>query len=87
MVTMSDRLEAAIRNLAAVLLEEMAAVRPSLPEPVRLLSVVEASSELGIARSTLYTEMDSGRLRSLTIGKRRLIPSDAIAAYIQAKAS
>jgi excisionase family DNA binding protein len=84
---MSERLEAALReldaahrNLAAVLLEEAAAVRS--PQPVRLLSVAEVLRATGVARSTLYTEIQTGRLRSISIGRRRLIPADALEAFV-----
>jgi excisionase family DNA binding protein len=48
----------------------------------RLLSVVEASRELGISRSLLYELLAAGSLRSAKIGRRRLIPRDAIDEFI-----
>ncbi len=47
--------------------------------PDRLLSVDEAARALGVGRSALYGELAAGRLRSLKVGRRRLIPSGAIA--------
>ena len=81
----ADR-EAAIRSavdaLVAVLL---AAVTPEAADaPERLHDVGSAAALLGIGRSALYGEMQAGRLRSLAIGRRRLIPASAIADYIKA---
>jgi excisionase family DNA binding protein len=35
-----------------------------------------------LSRTTLYAEMASGRLRSVTIGRRRFVPRDAIDDFI-----
>jgi excisionase family DNA binding protein len=48
----------------------------------RLMSVDEAAEALGIARSTLYREFGAGRLSSVKIGGRRLVPASAIAQRI-----
>ena len=48
----------------------------------RLMSVAEAAEALGMARSTLYRELGAGRLPSVKIGRRRLVPSSAIAERI-----
>ena len=53
----------------------------------RLLSVDEAAEALGMARSTLYRELGAGSLASVKIGRRRLVPSSAIAARIAATAT
>ncbi len=74
---MSDRLDSAIRELVAAIRAELPP--PRADEPERLLDVDEARKLLGgIARSTLYQLMERGELRSLTIGRRRLIPWSAI---------
>ena len=79
---MTDRLEAAIRELAAALREELVAEAPAADAPPRLLSIEQACAALGgIARSTLYQLLDRGELRSVTVGRRRLIPASAIAEY------
>lgn len=67
------------------LLDAVATVRASESAPAgpdRLLSVEEASRALGVGRSALYNELASGRLRSIKVGRRRLIPSGAIAERI-----
>ncbi len=38
----------------------------------------------GVSRSTIYNEMRAGRLRSKLIGRRRVIPADALRAWIEA---
>ncbi len=38
----------------------------------------QAAEALGIGRTLIYQLIDSGSLRSLKIGRRRLIPRDAI---------
>lgn len=77
---MSDRLQAAVAELVDALREELRAETEAGPRaPDRLLSVDEAAEALGIGRSSVYAEMAAGRLRSLTVGRRRLIPSSAVA--------
>lgn len=77
---MTDRLETAIRELAAALLAELEAETAG-QEPDRLLSVSDAADALGIGRTLAYAEMQRGRLRSVKVGRRRLVPSSALGAY------
>lgn len=44
--------------------------------------VATASDALGIGRTTLYGEIDSGRLRSIKVGRRRLITRAALEQWI-----
>ena len=46
------------------------------------MSVDQAAEALGMARSTLYRELGAGRLPSVKIGRRRLVPASAIAERI-----
>lgn len=47
----------------------------ALQTPSRLaLGIMEAVEQTGLSRSTLYLEIKAGRLRTIKIGKRRLIP-------------
>jgi excisionase family DNA binding protein len=48
----------------------------------RALRVNEVAALYGISRSTIYKIMSDGRLRTVKIGGRRLIPRDAIEALI-----
>ena len=80
---MSARLEAALLELSEAIWAEVRAeaAHASAP-PDRLYSLAEACDVLGIRRSRLYVELDAGRLRSPHSGRRRLIPGEAILAYI-----
>ena len=79
---MSARLEAALHELAEALRDEMRAEAVPAGAPDRLLSVDEAAAALGIGRSRLYDELTAQRVRSVKVGRRRLVPSGAIADYI-----
>jgi excisionase family DNA binding protein len=72
------RLEAAIAEFVNALREEWGE-REQPDHGVELLSIPEAARRLGIGRSRVYEEIGRGTLRSLKVGRRRLIPSDAIA--------
>jgi excisionase family DNA binding protein len=50
----------------------------------RLLSIDEAAEILGVGRSTTKTLLGTGRLRSVRLGSRRLIPESAIEDLIAA---
>jgi excisionase family DNA binding protein len=54
-----------------------------MPE-VTACSIKEAARQTGLSRSFLYKEMKAGRLPILKIGKRRLVQSDDVAAYLRA---
>jgi excisionase family DNA binding protein len=76
---MSDRLTTAVTELVAALRDEIAIERrPSDREPDRLLSIEQAARALGIGRTALYSEIGAGRIRSVKVGRRRLVPSSAI---------
>ncbi len=85
---MSDRLAAALSELVAALREEIAAeARPDPAAPERLLSVAQTAEITGLGRTRLYAELDAGRLRSLKVGRRRLVPAGAIGEYVAAQSS
>lgn len=48
-----------------------------------LYKVSKAAELLGISRTNVYYLMDEGRIRSVRIGKRRLIPRDALASFVR----
>jgi excisionase family DNA binding protein len=76
---MNDRLATAVTELAAALRDEIATERrPSERESDRLLSIEQAAQALGIGRTALYSEIGAGRIRSVKVGRRRLVPSSAI---------
>lgn len=79
---MSDRLTVALAELVEALRAELAAdLARDAGAPERLLSVAEAARALGIGRTALYAELQAGRCRSVKVGRRRLVPSSALAAY------
>ncbi len=80
-------IERAMAELVTAIRAELAAqAAPLAPVPDRLLSIDEAADALGIGRSRLYEEVSAGRLRSLKVGRRRLVPASAITAYIESLA-
>jgi excisionase family DNA binding protein len=44
----------------------------------RLLAIKQAIYELGISRTALYELIEDGRLKTVKIGRRRLVPIEAI---------
>lgn len=49
----------------------------------RLNSVEAVIERLGLGRSKVYEELSSGRLRSVKVGRRRLISESALIDYIE----
>jgi excisionase family DNA binding protein len=81
--------DAAIRAATDALAEAiLAAVRaeavPRDAEPEQLLSIDRAAALAGVGRTTIYAEIGAGRLRSVKVGRRRLVPSSAMAELITA---
>jgi len=88
---MTPEAEGQVRAAVAALAEALiAALRAEAAQatagPDRLLSIDQAAEALGIGRSRLYDELAAGRLRSVKLGRRRLVPSSAIEVYITEKA-
>lgn len=42
------------------------------------VSILDAAKMTGLSRSSIYELLNDGRLRSVLIGKRRLIPTSAL---------
>ena len=55
---------------------------PSEVNRMQLYGVADAMVILSLSRSVIYQQIRSGRLRSVTEGRRRLIPASAIADYV-----
>jgi excisionase family DNA binding protein len=53
----------------------------------RLLAVKQAIFELGLGRTAIYELIKEGKLKSVTIGRRRLVPAEAIEEFIAALAN
>lgn len=75
-------LETAVRGLVDAIRAELTTTSIE-PQPDRLLSVPDAADALGIGRSMLYGEIAAGRIRTVKVGRRRLVPSGAVRAYIE----
>jgi excisionase family DNA binding protein len=56
---------------------------PSKAEPLAV-SPGEAARLSGLGRTTIYNALGSGGLKSIKIGKRRLITIEALKAWLQA---
>jgi excisionase family DNA binding protein len=48
----------------------------------RLLAIKQAMYEIGISRTAIYELIKDGKLKTVKIGRRRLVPSEAIEAFI-----
>lgn len=81
---MTDRLAAAVAELVAAIREEVGAEACPWPDPPRLLSVAEAAQALDLARSNAYRLIQSGQLRSIRVGGRRLVSLVALREFIAA---
>lgn len=56
------------------------------PAPTKLLlTVEEAAQQLGIGRTLMYSLVSTGEIHSITLGRLRRIPAEALAAYVAAR--
>jgi excisionase family DNA binding protein len=53
------------------------------PAAKLLLKVEEVTEMLNLGRSKLYQYLLTGELRSVKVGRRRLIPPDAVHEFVQ----
>jgi len=59
--------------------------QPTDTAPQQLaLSPEQAAAALGLGRTTVYALIQSGQLRSLCVGRRRIIPVAAIETFLAA---
>lgn len=49
----------------------------------RLIDLEDAARRLSVGRSTIYDLIGSGRLRSMKLGRRRLVDADSIDELIE----
>lgn len=52
-----------------------------------LLTLEDAADQLSVSRSTVYKLINDGVLRSVKVGKRRMVPTDALPECIEALAA
>ncbi|MER5309951.1 helix-turn-helix domain-containing protein [Streptomyces sp. NPDC002773] len=60
----------------------MATVPAELPTEHRLHRIEAAAEVLSIKRSTAYEQIRMGRLRTVRVGRRRLVPTEYIEEYV-----
>lgn len=51
-------------------------------QEVRLHSVANTATRIGLSRAATYIEIREGRMRSVKVGRRRLVPDEAIEEWI-----
>jgi excisionase family DNA binding protein len=51
------------------------------------MSIREAAEALGVGRSTAYALMAQGKLPTVQIGRRRLVPTDSVLAIAKGEAA
>jgi len=78
----NDPLADAIRELVRAEVRAEVAAQRARPTPPRLLSVNDAAAALSLSRASLYKELSAGRLRTVHVGRRRLVPESALSDYI-----
>lgn len=64
------------------LMDEIARLVAEAARPGQLLTIEEVMERLGVGRSTVFGLMASGRLRSVKIGRRRLVAEQAVVDFI-----
>ena len=50
---------------------------------VALFTIDEAAAQLRVSRWTVYNLIRSGQLRTIKIGRRRLVPTDALSECLE----
>ncbi len=56
---------------------------PRLNADQLLFSVEDAADDLNVGRTTMYGLIASGAIRTVTIGRRRLIPRSELTAFVE----
>lgn len=62
-------------------------MKPSPPLARRAYGVREFCSAFGLSRSTVYNLMAEGRLKTVRVAGRRLIPADAAEALLRGESA
>ena len=50
---------------------------------VRLYSMADAATQLGLSRSFVYILADKNEIATVKVGRRRLVPEEALAEYVE----
>ena len=70
---------ATVALAAAILAAVRAEAASNDAGPEQLLSIDRAAVLAGVGRTSIYAAIGAGRLRSVKVGRRRLVPASAIA--------
>jgi excisionase family DNA binding protein len=84
MSLIADALGVTEHQLRAAVLEHTA---PAHDATLVALTVEEAARRLGVGRTTMYALLASGEIPSVTIGRLRRIPAEALNDYVAACAA
>lgn len=57
---------------------------PAIPPALPFRSIAEIIALTGMSKSWLYGEIRAGRLRTVMVGDRRMVPADALAEWVDA---
>ncbi|MFD7414748.1 MULTISPECIES: helix-turn-helix domain-containing protein [Kitasatospora] len=80
------RLAGAIGLTEHQLLALVASCGTEVPDPTLVaLTVEEAARRLGVGRTTMYALVASGEVPSVTIGRLRRVPAEALKEYVAAR--
>lgn len=63
-------------------LQAMATAQESADPSLPLLTVEEAARRLRIGRTTCFRLVRAGEIESVTVGRLRRVPADAVSAYV-----
>lgn len=81
------RLAGALDLTEHQLLGLVASCDATVPDPTLVaLTVEEAARRLGVGRTTMYALVASGEVPSVTIGRLRRVPAEALKEYVAARA-
>ncbi|MDH6119360.1 excisionase family DNA binding protein [Kitasatospora sp. GAS204A] len=80
------RLAGALGLTEHQLLGLVASCGAAMPDPTLVaLTVEEAARRLGVGRTTMYALVAAGEVPSVTIGRLRRVPAQALADYMAAR--
>jgi excisionase family DNA binding protein len=69
--------------LAALLAAAAAKPTPPPARPETVLSIEEVAERLKVSKSLIYKAIADGQMRSIKIGKRRLVPASEVQRLIE----
>jgi excisionase family DNA binding protein len=82
---MTDTGNALTEAIAALVAAATAAAAPT-PAPETVLTIAEVAARLKISRGLVYRAIADGKMRSIRIGKRRLVPASEVQRIIDSAA-